>query len=193
MTRASDNRNRTSTEEIPDPAFRQLEANKLRLLSAMDILRDLPEEEVSMLVDRSPMHTVRKGMKIYGPDGPEVLFLLKSGQVELYRQSPDGRRLTIAIVEAHTFFGEMSLIGLELSGTHAQAREDSVICLLSRKDVESLMLEYPIVAIRIVEALARRLQESRVSLQGMAFDDLTGRVASLLLNLAGEDIDMISF
>ena len=117
-----------------------LEVSKVELLNPMDILRDMPEDRVAAL--RSPMRTTVKHTIFYVADVPEVC------RVELYRQSPDGRKLTLAIVEQGTFFGEMSLIDLRLEGTYAMALEDCVICVLSRHDLESLILEHPTVARR---------------------------------------------
>ena len=161
-----------------------LEAQKIELLSAMDIFRDMPEADVDALMAATPMRTAVKGTMFYGAaDGPEVLFLLKSGRVELYRESADGKKLTLAIVEQGSFFGEMSLVGQRLVGTCAIALEDSVICALSRHDVEALILEHPRAAFRIIEVLARRLQESRNALEELVFNDVTGRVAGLLMRL----------
>ena len=168
------------------------ETDKLGLLSAMDIFSDLSEEEIEAIMGGAPMRTAKSGTVFYGSDeGPEVLFLLKSGKVELYRQLADGKRLTLAIVEAGSFFGEMSLVGQRLLGTCARALEDSVICALSRHDVQTLMLEHPTVAMRVIEVLARRLQQTRDGLQEMAFNDVTGRVAGLLLRLSGEDANAV--
>ncbi len=180
-------RSKAAMSLLPEPYG----VNKLELLSSMDILRDLTEDQIETLMDKSPMRTALKDTIFYGLDGPEVLFLLKSGKVELFRQSPDGRKLTLANVEEGTFFGEMSLIGLHLNGTHAMAREDCVICVLSRHDLESLMLEHPTVALRVAEALTHRLEETRALLQEIAFNDLTGKVAGLLLQLAGGDSNII--
>lgn len=160
--------------------------NKLALLSAMDIFQDLPRERVQSLIDQSFMRTAPKGTVIYGAEGPEVLFLLKSGKAELFHLSPEGKKLTLAIVEQGTFLGEMSLIGMHMEGTYAVTTEASVICALSRYDVQSLILEHPTVGLRIIQALAHRLQETRNSLQQMIFNDVTGRVAALLLDLADE-------
>ena len=143
-----------------------VEGGKLELLSAMDIFRDLSEADIDALMDSTPMRTAPKGTIFYGAeDGPEVLFLLKSGKVELYRESPDGKKLTLAIVEQGSFFGEMSLVGQRLLGTCALALEDSVICALSRHDVEALILEHPSAAFRIIEVLGHRLQQSRARKQ----------------------------
>ena len=180
-------RNKSAIPPLPE----SYGVSKLELLSSMDILRDLTEDEIENLMDKSPMRTVLKDTVFYGLDGPEALFLLKSGKVELSRQSPDGRKLTLATVEEGTFFGEMSLIGLHLNGTYAMAREDCVICVLSRHDLESLMLEHPTVALRVAEALTRRLEETRDLLQEIAFNDLTGKVAGLLLQLADQETNLI--
>lgn len=167
-------------------------AGKLELLSAMDIFRDLSKKEIETLMNGIPMRTARKGTVFYGADdGPEVLFLLKSGRAQLYCQSPDGKKLTLAIVEQGAFFGEMWLVGQRLVGTHAVAIEDSVVCALTRQDVESVILKHPRVAFRVIEVLACRLQQGRDALHEMAFNDVTGRVASLLLRLADEDTNVI--
>lgn len=185
-------RNKAETQTLPASEPCPLESHKLELLSAMDIMRDLAEEEVKELMDATPMRTVRKGTMLFGgDDGPEVLFLLKSGRIELSRQPPEGKKLILGFVESGTFFGEMSLIGQRLVGTCAVAVEDSVICALSRHDVESLILDHPKVAFRVIEVLAQRLQQTRDSLEEMAFNDLTGRVAGLLLRLADEETNLI--
>jgi CRP-like cAMP-binding protein len=177
----------------PDQEAYPQESRKLELLSAMDIFQDLPEEEVAELLDATPMLTAVKGTVFYGEeDGPEVLFLLKSGRVKLERVSPDGRKLTLAIVEKGTFFGEMSLVDQSLVGTHAVAIEDAVICALSRHDLQSLMLEHPTVALRLIDVLARRLQGARDGLQEMVFNDVTGRVAGLLVRLADEETGVVA-
>lgn len=168
------------------------DTSKLELLSALHIFADLSVAQVEALMTSAPMQTARKDTVFYvGEEGPEVLFLLKTGRVELYRQTPDGKKLTVAIVEQGAFFGEMSLVGQRLLGTYARAIEDSVICALTRNDVERLMFQHPSVAVRIIEALTQRLQETRDALQQMAFNDVTGRVASLLLQLADGDTDVV--
>ena len=140
----------------------------------MAILRDLPAQEIEELLKKTRIHAAEKGTVFYGAEAaPEVLFLLKSGKVELYRPAQDGKKLTLAIVGLGTLFGEMALVGQRLAGTTAMAIENSVICALNRSDVQSLILERPTVAFRIMEALARRLQETERALQELAFNDVT--------------------
>ena len=159
-----------------------------QVLSGMHVFQDLSDEQVGELMEGMPTDKVSKGTVIYGKGkDPEVLFFLQSGKIELYRESPWGRRLTLSIIEPGSFFGEMSLIGQRLVGTCAVAIENSVVCALSREDVQMLVTHHPEVGLRLIEALAERLQQTRDSLENIAFNDVTGRVANLLLQMADDD------
>ncbi len=137
------------------------------------------------------MLTASKGTISYGEEeGPEVLFLLKSGKVKLERVSPAGQKLTLAIVERVSFFGEMSLLGQSLVGTQAVAIEDAVICAMGH-DLQSLMLENPEGALRLIDVLARRLRYARDGLEEMVFNDVTGRIAALLIRQSDDETAVV--
>ena len=154
---------------------RTVDSATMDLLSGVHIFQDLPRGDLEVLMDGRPMWTAGAGTLFYeANDGPDVLFVLKSRKVELYRQSPDGKKLTLGIVEQGDIFGEMSLVGHPLFGTYAMAIDDTVVCTLSRKDVHGLVFEHPGVGLRILETLAIRLQQTRDALDEMAFSDVLG-------------------
>ncbi len=124
----------------------------------MDFFRDLDLEAMTTFEQQTEIRTCRKGQILYvQEDRAEVLFLLKRGRVQLYRLTPSGKRLDLAVIESGTFFGEMPLLGESLRYAFAEAVKDSLICVMSRVDVERLMLERPHVALRMIEVLGRRL------------------------------------
>ena len=172
--------------EIPAPE------DKIELLRRIEIFRDLSEPEAEAMLTNAPMKTVPRGTRFYeAHDGPEALFFPKSGRVELFRRGADGRRLTLAIVGDGAFFGEMSLTGQGLPDTHAVAVEDCIVCSLNPADVGSLITSQPRVALRLIEELAGRLRQTRDALHEMAFNDVTGRVAALLLRLADVETGVV--
>jgi CRP-like cAMP-binding protein len=160
----------------------------------MDIFQDLTEEEIEEIDRATTLTTGRRGKIFYMPeDTSEVLFLLKQGHVQLYRISPDGKKLVIATVGPGAVFGEMALIGQGMHNTFAEALEDCVLCIMSREDVERMLLTKPRVALRIFEALGSRLRETETRLEEIAFKGIPARLASLLLQLAEDrDSDIIS-
>ncbi len=162
-------------------------AEKMRYLSEMAVFQDLTPREMEELNRITTMSTVRKGRVFYRPEEPgEVLFILKEGRVQLYRISPEGKKLIITTLGPHTLFGEMALLGTRMHNTFAEAVEDCLICVMSRADLERLILSKPKVALRILEITGRRLREAEERLESMAFKGIPARLASLLLRLSDE-------
>ena len=96
---------------------------EVRLLSTVDILEPLSEEELEELARRSPDRHLEPGEIFYTPnDNTERLFILKQGRVRVYKTT-EGRELTLSIVDSGTVFGEMSLTAQRLQGAYAEAME----------------------------------------------------------------------
>lgn len=167
---------------------------KIGYLSAMDLFQNLNSQELQEIERAAVMQTCRAGRVFYTPgETGEVMFILKKGEVQLYRLSSEGRKLVIARLEPMCFFGEMSCIGQGMYNTFAEAAQDSLICTLSRHDVARLLLSKPQVAVRILEAIGKRLVTAEQQLEEMAFKGLIPRVASLLLRAAdGNEIKGLS-
>jgi CRP-like cAMP-binding protein len=153
----------------------------------MDIFRDLEAEAISAFEQQTEIRTCRKGQILYSQeDRAEVLFLLKRGRVQLYRLTPSGKRLDLTLIQPGTFFGEMPWLGESLRHTFAETVEDSLLCVMSRKDVERLLLEKPRVALRMIEVLARRLALCDARLEEMAYRSVPARISAVLLRLSQE-------
>ena len=162
-------------------------AEKMRYLSELTVFQDLTAREMEDLNRITTMSTVQKGRVFYRPEEPgEVLFILKEWRVQLYRISPEGKKLVITTLGEHTLFGEMALLGTKMHNTFAEAVEDCLICVMSRTDLERLILSRPQVALRILEITGKRLREAEERLESMAFKGIPARLASLLLRLSSE-------
>ena len=158
---------------------------KIQALSGIEIFQDLTQLEMEEMDRTTTMSTCDPGRVFYGPDETgEVLFLLKSGRVQLYRLSPDGKKLVVSILEPGAMFGEMSLIGQGMHNAFAQAIEECTLCVMSRMDVEHLLVHKPQVGLRIMEVMARRLQDAESKLEDTAFKSIPSRLASLLIKLS---------
>jgi len=161
---------------------------KLQALSAIEIFQDLTGQEVEEIDQATKMSTCEPGRVFYTPEETgEVLFLLKNGRVQLYRLSPDGKKLVVAVLERGSVFGEMSLVGQGMHNTFAEAIEDCTLCVMSKTDVERLILTKPNVAMRIMQAMAQRLTDAETQLEEIAFMSVPSRLANLLLKLTDQE------
>lgn len=162
-------------------------AEKMKYLSELTVFQDLSPREMEELNRITTMSTVSKGRVFYRPEEPgEVMFILKEGRVQLYRISPEGKKLVITTLGPHTLFGEMALLGTKMHNTFAEAVDNCLICVMSRPDLERLILNKPQVALRILEITGKRLRQAEERLENMAFKGIPARLASLLLRLSEE-------
>ncbi len=158
----------------------------------VDIFQNLSKADMQEMDRTTTMSTCKPGKIFYQPeDTSEVLFILKKGRVQLYRISPEGKKLVVATIGAGTIFGEMAIMGQQMHNTFAESVDDCLLCVMSRHDVERLILSKPSVALRIMDVMANRLREAEVRMEDMAFKSIPARLATLLLRLREDQGDKI--
>jgi CRP-like cAMP-binding protein len=157
---------------------------RIKLLSLIDILEPLSEQEIEHLAGQLPDVHLEKGELFYGPeDQTEKLFLLQKGKVRMFRTTPDGREFTLAVVESGTVFGEMALTVQQLEGAYAQAMEASDAAYMLHQDLERLVLEKSEVGLKIMQVLSERLRRYETRLEDVAMKDVHSRLASIIVLL----------
>jgi CRP/FNR family cyclic AMP-dependent transcriptional regulator len=158
-------------------------SQKIGYLSEARVFAQLPQSEHVWLANNTTMLACEGGRIFYEPDDTaEVVFILKRGRVNLYRLSPEGRKLIVATLGPRLIFGEMALIGQGMYGCFAEAAEDSLLCVLSRADLQALIRRNPDVALNLLEELGERLRAHEADLESLAFRALPARLAALLLH-----------
>jgi CRP/FNR family transcriptional regulator, cyclic AMP receptor protein len=161
---------------------------EIRLLSMVDILGPLSDEEMEDLARRTPDTFLEQEDILYTPkEGTERLFILKKGRVQLYEVDQAGDEITLSVVEDGNVFGEMALIGQSLSGLYVRAIEPSTVVSLKREDLEHLIRNKPEVGLRLVRELAQRLHASEVRYANVVGKDVPARLASLILTLVDSE------
>ncbi len=161
--------------------------DKREHLSDSELFRDLSARELAELERVTTLTAVPRGRVFYRPEDPgERLFLLRQGRVQLYRISPEGKKLVIATLASGALFGEMALLGQQMHNAFAEAMEDCSIMVMSQADLERLMLNDPAIGRRILALTRRRLSDAEARLEDMAFKGIPARFPSLLLRLAAD-------
>ena len=157
---------------------------RIKLLSMVDVFEPLSTEELESLNGQLPDRHLKQGEMLYTPeDRSERLFMLQKGKIRIFRTTPDGRELTLAIVESGTLFGEMSLTGQQLQGAYTQAMEPSEVSTMLREDLERLVREKPEVGLKIMHLLSERLRHYESRLEDITLKDVHSRLASIIVML----------
>ena len=157
-------------------------------LSDMDVFKDLSQLETEALFEGMLVRKCQRGTVFFTPDeSTEQVFVLKSGEVQLYRLDINGHRLLIRRVGPGTIFGEMGLLGETVHGCFAEAVQDSLVCIASRDEMLQLLRRKPEVALRVLEIVGGRLKTLERRLERLALSPVSARLADLLLTLARPD------
>jgi len=161
---------------------------QMRLLSMVDFLGPLSDEEMEDLAKRAPDTYLEQDDILYAPtEGTERLFILKKGRVQLYEVDQSGEEITLSVIEDGNVFGEMALTGQSLSGIYVRALTPSTVVSLRREDVEDLIMKKPEVGLRLVRELAERLHASEARYANMVGKEVPARLASLILTLVDSE------
>ena len=157
---------------------------QIRLLSMVDVLEPLSQEQLAALSKRYPDISLEEGEHLYTPqEASERLYFLKEGRVRIYRMV-EGREVTLAMVEEGTVFGEMALTDQHLWDSYARAEQKSTVFAMDRKGLEELILENPKVGLQTTRLLSERIRIYEERLEALTLKQVPARLASLLLLLA---------
>jgi CRP/FNR family transcriptional regulator, cyclic AMP receptor protein len=161
---------------------------EIRLLSMVDILGPLSDEEMEDLAKRSPDTFLEQDDILYTPkEGTERLFILKKGRVQLYEVGEMGDEITLSVAEDGNVFGEMALTGQSLSGLYVRALTPSTVVSMRREELERLIMNKPQVGLRMIRDLAEKLHASEARYAGIIGKDVPARLATLILTLVDSE------
>jgi CRP-like cAMP-binding protein len=131
------------------------------------------------------------GETLFWEDEPaDALYGVARGLIRIWVHGPDGRELTLNLMESGDFFGEIALLdGLPRTAS-ASALADSEMLSVPRAAFLDLMAKESKIALHIIELLCERLRHNTDRIRDAAFLDLGTRLAKTLGALAlghGED------
>ena len=172
-----DRRTERAEDERPAWAAR----GRSRLLFMVDVFETLPQEELTALAEQCELVEYGAGETIFYPESDvDSVYVLEDGRVRIYRMGAQDQEMILAVLDGGTVFGRL---GGREQGAHAQALEASLVSMLLREDLESLVMRRPEVGLRIASLADERLALTEDWATDLAHKEVPGRLASLLLRL----------
>jgi CRP-like cAMP-binding protein len=156
---------------------------EVKLLSLVDVLEPLSEEELEEVSTRCPSFNLDAGQEFYGSqeyDGG--LFLLEEGHLVIYKMTTSGKQITFAVHRAGTV-----LPALRLQGLITRAIESSVLAFMRRKDLEYFLRRKPQMGLRLMDLLAGNLRLMDTRISEVIHKRVPARLASLIAWLINEE------
>ncbi len=159
--------------EAFDRAKRQRDqARRLAALQGADLFASLTPDEIEMLAGRLVYAPYAAGDVITRQgDIAHWLYLVSSGEAEVYIETSDGSRQRVNTISAGNFFGEMALLTGAPRRATVVARSNVECFRLDKQSFSDLLQTRPAIAEEVANVLAARQHD---------LDNLRG-------NLAGEE------
>lgn len=113
-------------------------------------------------------------------DEPIGLFLIKHGQVKLYRQSQEKAQI-LALLSHGDTFGADANCGRNPHSTFAEALSNGSAIFLSAIEVGYMIHQCPDFSLLLLHLVSTELQQFTTLVHSLAFRDVTSRLAQVIL------------
>jgi uncharacterized membrane protein len=132
-------------------------------LTEVEFFQHLDEEDAEALAHVVDLIQVNAGDELFSFGDPgESLYIVRSGQVELYVKDNIGEKIVLTVAEKGDLFGELALLDTGSRTASALALEDSELFELDRGDLLLLFRSQPEAGLSMlaaVTAMTRKADE----------------------------------
>jgi len=164
------------------------ESASLAVLKGVSIFSGLSEQEFAFLTSHLLQRKYAAGELIFGEGDPCAgLYVVQSGNVRIYKSSASGREQVLSIDGPGSSIAELPVFDGGTYPASAQAVSDSTLLFFSRQDFQSLCLQHPRVALRVLQVIGGRLRRLVGIIEELSFTTVRHRLASFLLRLAQKE------
>jgi CRP/FNR family transcriptional regulator len=145
----------------------------------------LPQEQLAELASIAQVKTYQPKEIIFA-DGEraEGFFVIVSGQVKIYKLSPDGREQILHIYGVGEPFAEVALFAGARYPAFAESLSSSQLLFFPKEKFLALISQNPQLSLNMIALLALRLRRFASLVEELSLKDVTARLAKYLLNLA---------
>jgi len=148
------------------PLFAELDENELKAVAALASSIEVP----------------KKSIVVQEFDPGNSLYIILYGEVKVSTYSIDGREVVLALLGKGSFFGEMSLLDEEPRSANVTTMQDCKFANIRRSDLVPLLLEQPLISLKLLTETATRLRKTSGMLKRVSSMDVPHRLYTYLVD-----------
>lgn len=165
-------------------------SNPSHRLAEVPLLAGLAAAALDELAKRSITHTYPKGQFVFWEGDPgDSLLVLERGQLRVSRLSADGQEVVLAVMEAPTALGELSLLDGAPRDATVTAQSTAVVRIVPRSVFFDLIRREPAFVDGLLKMLAGLVRAGNTRHADLLALDVPGRLAKWLLKRAAPGVD----
>jgi CRP/FNR family cyclic AMP-dependent transcriptional regulator len=158
------------------------------LLRRVPLFDELSPEELERIARVAVPRSFPKGVRVlHEGDQGDACYIVRSGDLRVTREHPDGRAIALATLGPGDIFGELAMLDGAARSASVEALTDCELLALPATDVRNLLRSSAEITTKLVIALTRRLRESNERISRQSFQTVPSRVAGVLSQLTAEE------
>jgi CRP/FNR family transcriptional regulator len=160
----------------------------VELLSRVPLFSELSRDELERISRVSVARSFPAGVRVFHEgDRSDACYLVRSGDLRVTREHPDGRAIALATLGPGDLFGELAMLDGEARSASVETLSDAELLALPAADVRRLLADHPEISVKLIAALTRRLRETNERVARQSFQTVPSRVAGVLTQLIAEE------
>jgi len=158
---------------------------KNAVLSQIPLFASLTESELEALAQRAVERRFATEEMLFWEGEPCAgIFLLLQGSVKIFKTSPGGREMMLALETAPSTVAELPLFDGGPYPASVRAVAPVVSLFVNKGDFQHVCRQYPDVALKVLAVVGQRLRHLVAVVESMTFGSVTQRLGRLLLDAA---------
>jgi CRP/FNR family transcriptional regulator len=154
-------------------------------LANVPIFSGLTEGELGFLAQHAVSRHYSAGEMVFGEGEPcSGLYVVESGNVRIFKSSPNGREQVLSIDGPGNSIAEIPVFDGGTYPASGAAVDDVTLLFVSKQDFNALCLAHPQVPLKVLRVVGARLRRLVGIIEELSFTTVRHRLASYLWRLA---------
>ncbi|SFH51914.1 Crp/Fnr family transcriptional regulator [Pisciglobus halotolerans] len=150
-------------------------------VSLVPIFNHLSDEQLDEIMVTTQSTSFKKGEMIYhAGEESNALYIVNQGKIRIYRLAESGKEQLVRILNPGDFTGEMALFNETTHESYAEAMVATKVCRIRREDLQSFLVKYPTISLKILQELSSRIDETEKQATRFSTESVETRIASFL-------------
>ena len=131
------------------------------MLAGVELFEHLGDEDRVSLAKVVDLRRLDAGATLFNTGDPgESLYIVRSGEVELYIRDTTGQKIVLTVASTNEIFGELALLDNKPRTATAIALVDTELLELDREDLVLLFQKTPAAALRLLAAMGHMTRKA---------------------------------
>ncbi|MDP5273023.1 Crp/Fnr family transcriptional regulator [Chengkuizengella axinellae] len=153
-------------------------------LHQIPLFKELSNEELDAIVNITQLRKFKQRMLVFMQGDPlDRVFFIHSGKLKIYKTDLSGKEQIVSILRKGEMFPHVGFFRQGNYPAHAEIVEESTLFVISIKDFEKMLLQYPGVSIKLFKVMGEKIIDLQNRLEEKILHNTYEQIIMLLIRL----------